>query len=104
MSGRLAAPDDLRQARLAARQIDMTATPAIKTLNRLERRIRQHCWGSYEGYSLNYPSAGDVLVHLRTADGGRRSIRILPSGAMRWAKREVAFVPELLKPRPSDRA
>ena len=73
----------------------MTATPAVKALGRLERRIRQHCWASYEGYSLNHPVAGDVLVHLRTADGGRRSIRILASGAMRWAKGPVVFVPEL---------
>jgi len=97
MSRRLAAPSDLREARLAARQIDMTATPAMKALNRLERRIRQHCWGSYEGYSLNYPLTGDVLVHLRTADGGRRSIRISPSGAMRWAKGSMVFVPELFE-------
>jgi hypothetical protein len=95
MSGRLAVPSDLRRARLAARQIDMTATPAMKTLSRIERRIRQHCWASYEGHSLNHPLTGDVLVHLRTANGGRRSIRILPSGAMRWAKGPVVFVPEL---------
>jgi hypothetical protein len=80
---------------LAARQADMTATPAMKALNRLERRIRQHCWASYEGYSLNHPRIGDVLLHLRTPDGGRRSIRILPSGAMRWADSPILFVAEL---------
>ena len=95
MSGRLARPRELRRARAAARRLDMTATPAIKTLRRLERRIRRHCWASNEGYSLDYPQVGDVLVHLRAAGGERRSIRILPSGAMRWANAPVVFVPEL---------
>jgi hypothetical protein len=94
MSGRLLAPRELRRARLAVRALDMTETPAMKTLRRLERRIRRHCWRSYEGYSLNHPRAGDVLVHLRT-EQGRRSIRILPSGAMRWAGSPVVFVPEI---------
>jgi hypothetical protein len=95
MSGRLSAPRELRLARAALRTLDMTAPPAMKTLRRLERRIRRHCWASYEGYSLNHPRVGDVLVHLRTAQGGRRSIRILPSGAMRWAKAPAVFVPEI---------
>jgi hypothetical protein len=95
MSRRLAAPSDRRKARIAARQADMTATPAMKALSRLERRIRQHCWASYEGYSVNYPRLGDVLVHLRTRGGGRRSIRISPSGRMGWEKTPIVFATEL---------
>ena len=99
MSGRLSAPRDLRMARAAARRLDMTATPAMKALNRLHRKLRRievsERRSIYEGHSINHPRVGDVLVHLRTAGGGRRSIRILPSGAMRWAKAPVAFVPEL---------
>lgn len=69
-------------------QRDRNASPAIKTLERLVRRLKQ-VEGFilrrpfYEGYAINRPRVGDILVHTIGADGARHSLRIVPSGAVR---------------------
>lgn len=73
---------------MTRRQADQAASPAIKTLDRLVRRLKQ-VEGFilrrpfFEGYEINRPRVGDVLVHTIGADGARHSLRIVPSGAVR---------------------
>lgn len=63
------------------------ASPAMKTLDRMQRLVGRHRVRGYEGYSLHIPKAGDVLMHFNDfKTGQRRSIRILPSGNIEWAE------------------
>jgi hypothetical protein len=73
-------------------------SPALKALWRLVRRIRiaeqRARRPFYLGYSFNQPRVGDILVHLMSASGERRDLRINAWGAMRW-RAPATFVHEL---------
>ena len=73
--------------------------PALKTLARLEKRIkaRRQAFSAYEGYSINTPRIGDVLLHLRCRDGERKTIQIGPFGGMQWFNQPCATVSEILE-------
>jgi hypothetical protein len=72
----------------AAANVRPQRQPRNQTLERLVRRLKQ-VEGFilrrpfYDGYELNRPRVGDVLVHTIGADGARHSLRIVPSGAVR---------------------
>lgn len=73
------------------------ALPSRKVLERMHRNVCRHRVRGYEGYSLHVPRPGDVLMHFTDLDTGeRRSIRILPSGAMRRYRPRCVTVAELM--------
>lgn len=76
-------------------QLAMSEPTNMKVMDRLIRRIKQSNWSAYEGYSINIPRVGDVLIHIRTPIG-RQSIRISSSGAMYWYTPPVMTAPELM--------
>jgi hypothetical protein len=67
------------------------APPAIKRLSRVLRRLhaiesKEHR-AICEGYFINRPRIGDVMLHLRSGlDAPRKTIRFSHLGAMRWMK------------------
>lgn len=67
----------------------------VKVRERMIKRIKRHCWHAFEGYSINTPRVGDILIHIRTSKG-RKSISIDAGGYMRWHT-PVVFTHELME-------
>ena len=71
--------------------------PSLKRLRRLHRAFKRRNLRSYEGYSINVPRVGDVLMHFRPdLYGPRVSIRINVFGVVRRAATEYVTVAELM--------
>ena len=79
------------------RSLAMTEPRGMKIMRRIERRLRRTQTGErrhiLEGYNLNTPRVGDILLHIATPIG-RQSVRFTSSGEMRWFT-PVVFTHEL---------
>ena len=87
--------DYARELTLRVRERARDASPSRKRLERMHRQLTRRAISSYEGYTLNRPMAGDVLMHMRRADGGRDTIRVRFDGSLRRTGTKYITVEEL---------